>query len=59
MREFLLLLFLVPASLYAQNNITGKVISVENKAPIPDASVLLSNSKVGKKTLKNGSFTHH
>jgi hypothetical protein len=56
MRKFLLLLFLVPASLYAQVNITGKVVSTENKKPTPDASVFLSNSKAGNKTLKDGSF---
>jgi hypothetical protein len=57
MRKFLLLLYLVPASLYAQVNITGKVVGTENKKPIPDASVFLSNSKVGDKTQKDGSFT--
>jgi hypothetical protein len=57
MRKFLLLFFFVPASLYAQVNITGKVVGTENKKPIPDASVFLSNSKVGDKTQKDGSFT--
>ncbi|MES2267590.1 MAG: carboxypeptidase-like regulatory domain-containing protein [Bacteroidota bacterium] len=57
MRKFLLLLFFIPISLYAQIDITGKIISVENKSPIPDASVFLSNSKIGDKSRKDGSFT--
>jgi hypothetical protein len=57
MRKFLLLLLLAPVSLYAQVKITGKVVSSENKSPLPDVSVFLSNSKVGNKTQKDGSFT--
>ncbi|MBD1386796.1 carboxypeptidase-like regulatory domain-containing protein [Mucilaginibacter rigui] len=58
MRNFLLLLLLfTPAALFAQITITDKVVSVTDKKPIANASVFLSNSKVGNMLLKDGSFT--
>lgn len=52
-----LLLLLLPAYLYAQYTITGKVINASDKTPVPFASVFLSNSLVGGKTADDGSFT--
>lgn len=58
MRKFLLLLLLfAPSALLAQITITGKVISVTDKKAIANASVFLSNSKVGNMSLKDGLFT--
>jgi hypothetical protein len=53
----LLLLFFIPSALQAQITITGKVISVTDKKPVANASIFLSNSKVGNMSLKDGSFT--
>lgn len=58
MRKFLLLLLLfAPSALMAQITITGKVISVTDKKAIANASIFLSNSKVGNMSLKDGLFT--
>lgn len=56
MFKFLLLLFLIPASLLAQNELTGKVVSLADKVPVAKASVFLSNSSVGSETQNNGWF---
>jgi hypothetical protein len=41
---------------FAQHVITGKVIDLYNKKPIPKASVFLSNTTVGGSTNEDGSF---
>jgi hypothetical protein len=51
------LLLILPASLFAQNTIMGKILSLVNKKPVPDASVFLSNASVGGKSADDGSFT--
>jgi hypothetical protein len=40
-----------------QVTITGKVVSMVNNNPVPDASVFLSNASVGGKTGNDGTFT--
>lgn len=57
LKTLLLYLLLIPVAVCAQNSITGKVISLADKKPIPDASVFLSNASVGNKTADDGSFT--
>lgn len=58
MRKYLLLLLLVTRfSLFAQVNISGKVTDLSTGKPIENASVILSNSTIGNKTLTDGSFT--
>jgi hypothetical protein len=55
LKNLILLLFILPATLFAQT-ITGKVISKNGKKAVPDASVFLSNASVGSKTADDGSF---
>jgi hypothetical protein len=57
MPKFLLFLLFIPTCLFAQNSITGKVISLANKNSVADVSVFLNNTMLGTKTLLNGSFT--
>lgn len=56
MNKILLLFLLSPLSLFAQVSIKGKVINRSNGNTIPLASVFLSNTGVGNKTEKDGSF---
>lgn len=57
MRFFLFpFLFIISLSSFAQHAITGKVIDLYNKKPIPKASVFLSNTTVGGTTGEDGSF---
>ncbi|MDB5147060.1 MAG: CarboxypepD reg-like protein [Mucilaginibacter sp.] len=56
MRLFLLFLLLIPVCCFAQFTVTGKVIDGETKGPVMDASVFLSNSSVGTKTINDGIF---
>jgi hypothetical protein len=51
-----LLFFLLPFTCFAQYVITGKVVNIDTKAPVADASVFLSNATVGSKSAENGSF---
>ncbi|MGN8071289.1 carboxypeptidase-like regulatory domain-containing protein [Mucilaginibacter sp. SG564] len=57
MQKFLLLLILLsPSFCFAQLKISGKVINLNDKKPIPDASVFLNNASAGNKTSADGSF---
>jgi hypothetical protein len=57
MQKFLLLLLLLfPSFCFAQLKISGKVINLNDKKPIADASVFLNNASVGNKTAADGSF---
>ncbi|WP_419699700.1 carboxypeptidase-like regulatory domain-containing protein [Mucilaginibacter sp. NFX135] len=57
MQKFLLLLILLfPSFCFAQLKISGKVINLNDKKPISDASVFLNNASVGNKTAADGSF---
>jgi hypothetical protein len=53
---FTICLLLSCLSGFAQHVITGKVIDLYNKKPIPKASVFLSNTTVGGSTNEDGSF---
>ncbi|MBC7400361.1 MAG: carboxypeptidase-like regulatory domain-containing protein [Mucilaginibacter sp.] len=56
MFKFLLFLFLLPASLFAQNVVTGKLMGFNDKMPIANVSVFLNNSSIGNETQQDGSF---
>ncbi|HWZ36544.1 MAG TPA: carboxypeptidase-like regulatory domain-containing protein [Mucilaginibacter sp.] len=54
----ILLLLLLPAFAWAQSvNVSGIITSADTKAPVPGASVFLSNSSFGTSTGKDGTFT--
>lgn len=57
MLKFWVILFFLPFSVFAQNTITGKVISTADKNAVSDASVFLNNTTTGTKTLMDGSFS--
>jgi len=57
MFKLLGLLFLLPLSLFAQNTITGKVISATSNRAVSEASVFLNNTVTGTKTSTDGSFS--
>ncbi|TWJ03392.1 carboxypeptidase-like protein [Mucilaginibacter frigoritolerans] len=56
MLKFLFLFLITPASMLAQNIISGKVLSLQSKTPVANASVFLSNSSVGSETMVDGTF---
>jgi len=56
MNKLLLLLCIAPLSLFAQVSIKGKVVNQSSGNAVPLASVFLSNTGVGNKTEKDGSF---
>jgi hypothetical protein len=56
-KSLLVLLLLWPVFCFAQLKITGKVVNLNDKKPIADASVFLNNASVGNKTSADGSFT--
>lgn len=53
---YFIFLLLTSITSFAQHSITGKVIDLYNKKPIPKASVFLSNTTVGGSTGEDGSF---
>jgi hypothetical protein len=55
-RYLFLLVFFIPVYSSAQISIHGKVIGSDNKIGIANASVFLSNSKVGTITKKDGTY---
>jgi len=55
--QLLLILLFIPACLFAQNSITGKITSLANKNPVAGVSVFLNNTTLGTKTATDGSFT--
>lgn len=57
LKSLLLLFLLCPLFCFAQLKITGKVVNLNDKKPIADASVFLNNASVGNKTSGDGSFT--
>src|ERR1700761_3456086 len=58
MRRISLLFFiLLPFTCLAQYSITGKILSGNDKAAVPNASGFLNNATVGTKTANNGTFT--
>lgn len=50
-------LLLIPATCLAQINITGKVTNADDKSPVTNASIFLSNATVGNKTDEKGIYT--
>jgi len=56
LKSLLVLLLLSPLFCFAQLKISGKVINLNDKKPIADASVFLNNASVGNKTSGDGSF---
>jgi len=55
-KSLLLFFCILPFAVFAQNSISGKIISLASKKAIPDATVFLSNTVVGTKSLENGIF---
>jgi hypothetical protein len=58
-RALSILLLLIPAYIFGQVRITGKIVSAKDKKPLSFASVFLSNTGVGDKTNQDGRFTLH
>lgn len=56
-KKLAFILLILPVTLFAQNTITGKILSMVNNKPVPDASVFLANASVGGKSADDGSFT--
>lgn len=56
MLKYLLFILLIPVSVFAQNNVTGKVVNVMDKNPVAGASVFLNNSVIGSATDKDGIY---
>ena len=56
---FLLLVFVLTANtgVWAQSTITGRVINKDDKKPIANVNVFLSNATIGDKTAADGTFT--
>lgn len=52
----LLLFLLLPYLLYAQSEITGKVVAASDNGPIAGAAVKIKNATAGTVTLADGSF---
>jgi hypothetical protein len=57
MLKFWILFLFIPLSSFAQNIVTGKVVSTANGNSVSDASVFLNNTTTGSKTLTDGSFS--
>jgi hypothetical protein len=53
---FTLFAFLLPIFCFSQSKIIGKILNQLNTRPVTDASVFLSNTSIGTRTLDNGSF---
>jgi len=56
LKNLILLLLLLPATLFAQVSLGGKVIGMVDKKAVPNASVFLNKTGVGGATLENGTF---
>ena len=50
MKRLLYIFLLLPFSALAQYHISGRVLDLVDKKPIPNASVFLSNASAGTKT---------
>jgi len=57
LRIFILFIFLLPISCFAQYTISGRVLNQADTKPVANASVFLSNASVGSKTADDGTFT--
>jgi len=56
-RTILTTFLLLPFACFAQYGITGKVLNTDNKKPVANASVFLSNTQSGTQTNVDGMFT--
>jgi hypothetical protein len=57
MLKFWILFLLIPLLSFAQNIITGKVMSAADGNSVSDASVFFNHTTTGSKTLPDGSFS--
>jgi hypothetical protein len=57
LKPLLLLLLFIPSVCFAQIKISGEIIGANDKKPIANASVFLSNATIGNKTADDGTFT--
>lgn len=55
--SFLLLVFLIPATLFAQTNVSGTVTDVANALPLPGVNVLVKGTTTGASTDFDGNYT--
>ncbi|HTE00713.1 MAG TPA: carboxypeptidase regulatory-like domain-containing protein [Mucilaginibacter sp.] len=55
-KAFILFLFLLPFSAFAQFTISGRVLNRADKKPVANASIFLGNASVGGKTADDGTF---
>ncbi|MDB5135778.1 MAG: hypothetical protein JWP37_2381 [Mucilaginibacter sp.] len=53
----IIIMWLLPYSALAQYRITGRVVNLEDKKPVANASVFLSNATAGAKTNDDGTYT--
>jgi hypothetical protein len=56
-RNLIIIVLLLPVCVWAQNAVTGKVISMVNNKPVANASVFLGSSSVGGTSDTEGRFT--
>lgn len=57
LKRFILFLFFIPFSCFAQVAVTGKVLSHAGNKPVAGASIFLSNTTFGAETSDDGTFT--
>lgn len=55
-KVFLLIIFLIPVSLFGQVAIRGRIISQADTKPVANASVFISNTTIGYHTGADGTF---
>ena len=56
-KTLLLLFFLLPAIIFGQVTITGKVVNHADGRPVANATVFLNNTTTGAKTTATGIFS--
>ena len=56
-KTLLLLFFLLPAAIFGQVTVTGKVVNHADGKPVANATVFLSNTTTGAKTTATGIFS--
>jgi len=56
LKALVFFIILLPLSCFAQLTISGKVFNRDDKKPVANASVFLSNSSIGNKTADDGTF---
>ena len=55
-KKRLLVILIMMTGSFAQNNITGKVINMENNNPIVAVNISIMGTEIGKESDKEGQF---